>query len=162
MIIHFYINQKMIRPVGKGNPISGYSTSQLLNEIGLAHFKIFNYGKVVAEFDNMLLDSILDLILGYRVVVTGENTYGALYKMDEDWGMHLRFKFEKGWFYFSFDNGKSIQVPSKVFLDSLFAFSSSVFAELEFLYPSLLVNENYIKLKKEIKNDLDIFLNLKV
>ena len=110
----------------------------------------------------MLLDSILDLILGYRLVVTGENAYGALYKMDDDWGMNLKFKFEKGWFYFSFDNGKSIQVSSKVFLDSLFAFSSSVFAELEFLYPSLLVNENYIKLKKGIKNDLDIFLNLKV
>jgi hypothetical protein len=135
--------------------------ANLQNNIGYARIYVLDeFGNLIKEFDDLLFDMVINLILGCKSLQMGEVDQGALFVMEPEWDKHLWFVLENGDYRISFKKYRDIVMSREAFHQFVHQFSMCVLSTIEYFYQGVSGNPAYLEWKAEILADLSYLTTL--
>ncbi len=127
----------------------------LHNEIGNAKFYILDeHDNYILSFESTILDVILNLSSNYISVINGTVSKGCLFYKNSEWDLIFSFVLEQEIIKISFAENKYILIPKIKFYELIYNLTIITLDYLEYFYIGLNDNEEYIKMRQRIFQDL--------
>jgi hypothetical protein len=127
----------------------------LHNHIGLAKFYVFDeYDNFILDFESTILDVVLNITSNYASIIDGTVSKGCLFYKNTEWDIIFSFIYENENIKISFSNNKQLIMSSNKFYESIFELSVLSLDFLEYFYNGLNENDQYIKMRQRIFQDL--------
>lgn len=156
LLFNIKVDEVKLKEFNRSHYIIG-DRAYLQNFIGLSTFWLLDeFGNLVKEFEDMLLDMVVNLASNYSSLKKGEITEGGLFVMDAEWERHFTFVQVGNNYRIEIRDYRDLFIPEEQFFDFILNFSNYAFRSIEYFYPDIQHNPNFQQWKKEVYEYLGV------
>jgi len=138
------------------NPIpENVDMAFIQNTLGFSRVTFMDeYGRELFSFDDMIVDVLANISVGFGAIESGRATQGVVVDMEPFGDRPLWFEKFENEYVFHFRNGKQYNLSAEKLRTILAELATFVFASLAFHYRGITKTEGYAQWKEVIARDL--------